>query len=589
MFQCDHLSLSFHGEPLLVDVSFHLQKGERCALVGRNGSGKTTLFRLIEGSESADKGTISSPKGYRIGVLKQHLNFTKPTVLEEAAQVIPEEEQHRAEALLTGLGFDESQMDESPQQLSGGYQLRLELAKVLLKEPDCLLLDEPTNYLDILAIRFLTRFLKRWRGEMILISHDREFLDQVCTHTMGIHRQKVVKLRGSTSEFYSYIMQQEELQEKTRLKVEETRAHLQSYVDRFGAKASKAAQASARKKMIERLPQVEAMRAIASLGFKFHAAPFAGRKMLEANHLSFSYENPLISDLSLQIEKGERIAILGKNGCGKSTVLRLLAKELSPKEGSVEMRDNVICGYFGQTNIDRLNQAHTIEEEIALANPQLNFTQIRNLCGIMMFGGDRAKKKISMLSGGEKSRVLLGKILARPCNLLLLDEPTHHLDLESVEALVDAIEGFEGACVIVTHSELILNRLEFDKLIICHAGGRQEVFWGNYADFLEKIGWEEETEKKAAVSKPPKAKNPPMRPFSVKKLEDKIRGCEEAIQLKEASLHQMGQILLESIEKGKHSQEMYREVAEEQKACDLLYEQLEQLLIEKENIEKDLN
>jgi ATP-binding cassette subfamily F protein 3 len=589
MFQCDHLSLSFHGDPLLTDVSFNLQKGDRCALVGRNGSGKTTLFRLIEGKETPDKGTISSPKGYRIGVLKQHLSFDKPTVLEEAAQVIPEEEQHRAEALLTGLGFDESQMDESPQQLSGGYQLRLELAKVLLKEPDCLLLDEPTNYLDILAIRFLTRFLKRWRGEMILISHDREFLDQVCTHTMGIHRQKVVKLRGSTSEFYSYIMQQEELQEKTRVKVEETRAHLQSYVDRFGAKASKAAQASARKKMIDRLPQVEALRAIANLGFKFHEAPFPGRKMLEAEHLSFSYEEPLIHDLSLEIEKGERIAILGKNGCGKSTVLRLLARELIPKQGSVEMRDNVICGYFGQTNIDRLNPTHTIEEEISLANPLLNFTQVRNLCGIMMFGGDRAKKKIAMLSGGEKSRVLLGKILARPCNLLLLDEPTHHLDLESVEALVDAVEGFQGACIIVTHSELILNRLEFDKLIVCHAGGRQEVFFGNYTDFLEKIGWEEEKDKKGSSSKPPKVKTPPGRSSSLKKLEDKIRVCEEAIQVKEASLHQISQTLVSSIEKGKPQSEIYQQVAEEQKACDFLYEQLELLLIEKENIEKDLN
>lgn len=497
MLQLNDICLSYHGEPLLVDVGFSLQKGERCALLGRNGSGKTTLFRLMAGQETPDKGNISLPKGYRLGILQQHIRFSKPTVIDEAGQVLPDEELHKAYSLLDGLGFDDAQLDESPDRLSGGYQLRLQLAKVLLSEPDCLLLDEPTNYLDIISVRFLIRFLQRWRGEMIIISHDREFLDQICTHTMGIHRQKVVKLKGHTSDFYNYIMQQEQLHEKARMKIEETKAHHQAYIDRFGAKASKATQAASRQKMIDRLPQFDELKALATLGFAFHEAPFPGHKMLEAKDVSFSYDKPLISHLSLIVEKGEKIAIIGKNGCGKSTILRLLAKELAPKTGTIESRDNVTLGYFGQTNIDRLNSAHTIEEEISAANSKLNFTQVKNLCGIMMFSGDKAKKKVSALSGGEKSRVLLGKILAHPCNLLLLDEPTHHLDIESVEALVNAIEEFSGSCIIVTHSELILNRLHFDKLIICHSNGKQEMFLGDYSVFLETVGWEEEGKKKS--------------------------------------------------------------------------------------------
>lgn len=582
MIQLDDISLSYHGDPLLVGVSCCLQKGERCALLGRNGSGKTTLFRLMAGQETPDKGTISMPKGYRLGVLQQHIRFSKPTVLDEAGESLADEDLYKAHTLLAGLGFDDDQVEISPNQLSGGYQLRLQLAKVLLSEPDCLLLDEPTNYLDILSTRFLIRFLQRWRGEMIIISHDRDFLDQICTHTMGIHRNKMVKLRGNTSDFYNYILQQEQLHEKARTKAEETRAHHQSYIDRFGAKASKATQAASRQKMIDRLPQIDELKALANLGFVFHEAPFPGHKMLEAKNVSFAYDEPLITDLSLILEKGERVAIIGKNGCGKSTLLRLLAKELSPTEGMVESRDNVELGYFGQTNIERLAPIHTIEEEISAANSKLNFTQVKNLCGIMMFSGDKAKKKISALSGGEKSRVLLGKILAHPCNLLLLDEPTHHLDIESVEALIDAIEEFQGSCIIVTHSELILNRLHFDKLIICHSGGRQELFLGDYGEFLETVGWEEEGKKKVKAPSPPRPKEEKSvdRSNALKQIQAKIKTCEAAIQAKEASLGQIQQEILSE----PNNQALYTKFAQQKKACDAHYEELEKLLTEQEKI-----
>lgn len=500
MIQVEHLSLSYSGNPVLEDISFTLNPKERCGLVGRNGSGKTTLLRLLIGQETADSGTISFSQGYRLGYLDQHIRFTMPTVLEEACLgLAPEEREesaYKAEAILFGLGFKEEDMEVPPEKMSGGYHLRLHLAKVLLSEPDCLLLDEPTNYLDILSIRFLARFLKGWKRELILISHDREFMDEVTTHTMGVHRKKLRKVKGGTTEFYEQILQQEEIHERTRVNQEKKREHLQSFIDRFGAKASKAVQAQSRQKMIRRIPVLEELKSLYNLDFHFQERPFHGRKMVEAKEIGFSYKPdvPMIHDLSLEIEKGERIAIIGKNGIGKSTLLRMIAGDLNPLQGEVRRSEQASIGYFGQTNIQRLDDAATIEEEIAKSNPALNWTEVKGICGMMMFGGDSSKKKISVLSGGEKSRVLLGKILAKPCNLLLLDEPTHHLDMESVEALIDALEEFEGAVVIVTHSELILKRLVLNRIIVCHAG-KQLPFLGGYEEFLDKIGWEEESEK----------------------------------------------------------------------------------------------
>ena len=227
MIQFDNIALSFSGKTLFNEVSFTLQKGERCALVGRNGSGKSTLFRLIAKEYEPDLGSISIPKGYRIGYLHQHIHFKESTIRDEAALGLPPGEEdmiYKAETILFGLGFTEDDLDRSPSEFSGGYHLRLHLAKVLISEPNCLLLDEPTNYLDILSIRWLTQFLSKWKGEFILISHERDFLDAVCTHTMGLHRNKIRKFKGSTIHYFEKILIEEEIHEKTRLKVEKKRA-----------------------------------------------------------------------------------------------------------------------------------------------------------------------------------------------------------------------------------------------------------------------------------------------------------------------------------------------------------------------------
>lgn len=547
MIQFDDVSLSFSGHPLFENVSFTLQKGERCGFVGRNGSGKSTLFRLITGEMEPDKGSISTPKGYRIGYLQQHIHFTHTTVIEEAASGLPENEKdsiYKAEKILFGLGFSEEDLEKSPQNFSGGYHLRLHLAKVLVGEPDCLLLDEPTNYLDILSIRFLMNFLSKWKGEFIIISHDRDFMDKVTTHTMGIHRENVKKIKGSTINFFEFLLLEEEMHEKTRIKTEKKKAHLQSFIDRFGAKASKAGQAQSKQKMLDREPVLEKLNALSMLSFSFQEAAFPGKKMLSARDLHFSYtDEPLIDNVSLEIEKGERVAIIGKNGRGKSTLLRLIGGDLKPKSGELTLSDNLSVGYFGQTHVDRLNKNHTIVEEIASDNPALNFTQLKAIAGVMMFSGSLSDKKISVLSGGEKSRVLLGKIVAKPCNLLLLDEPTHHLDIESIEALIDAIEDFSGAVVIVTHTELILRRLNVDKIILCE-DGKQTLFLGNYDEFLEKVGWADE--KKNAPSKkkderPAKAPGNKALERRISDLEKKIIDLEEA-QKQDAALLEKGEV-----------------------------------------------
>ena len=312
--------------------SLRYSRKERCGLVGRNGSGKTTLFRLLAQEETPDTGSITIRKHYRIGMMRQHIHFTENTLLAQAALGLPKEEAdhlYKAEKILFGLGFQESDLSRSPHDFSGGFQLRLHLAQLLIAEPDCLLLDEPTNYLDIVSIRFLTRFLQQWQGECILISHDRAFMDHVCTHTMGIHRQKIHKFPCETSAFFEQLRLAEEQYERTRINQEKKREHDQSFIDRFGAKATKAAQAQARVKKLKKMSVLEELQEIRQLDFAFQYAEFPGRTMLSCQDLTFSYTPasytpdttpvtpPLIGPLNLELERGERLAIIGKNGRGQ--------------------------------------------------------------------------------------------------------------------------------------------------------------------------------------------------------------------------------------------------------------------------------
>jgi ATP-binding cassette, subfamily F, member 3 len=495
MISVENLSKRFGDHVLFETVAFQLNPRERLGLVGRNGHGKTTLFRIIGGEEEPDEGIVNIPKAYRIVHVRQAIDFSQETVLNEAAAGLPSHERDqiwRAEKILAGLGFSEKDMQRHPEEFSGGYQVRLNLAKALVSEPDLILLDEPTNYLDITSIRWVERFFLTWPRELMLITHDRSFMDSVVTHTMGIHRQKLRKISGGTDKYYAQIAQDEEVHEKTRVNDERRRKDIELFITRFRAKARLANMVQSRIKTLQKMEKHEKLEKIKTLGFSFRSRPFPGRQMLTAQKLSFTYHSPtpLIRSLSITIAKNDRICIVGRNGRGKTTLLRLLAGSLRPQAGNINYNPNVTIGSFEQTNLKTLVDARTVEEELLYANPDISRQSARNICGAMMFEGDDALKKIGVLSGGEKSRVMLGKLLATPVNLLLLDEPTNHLDMESCDALLAALDNFEGAVVMVTHNEMFLHALA-RRLVVFQSEGI-EIFDGSYQRFLEKGGWQEE-------------------------------------------------------------------------------------------------
>ena len=415
MIQVNNLTKTYGSQVLFDGVSFSINPGERVGLVERNGHVKTTLFRLILGEEIPDSGIISIPKRYSIAHLSQHISFSEETILREACLSIKSQEDgrdetYRAETILNGLGFSKEEFNRNPHELSGGYQIRLNLAKVLITESDLILLDEPTNYLDIVSVRWLKRFLLQWKGEMILITHDRLFMDSVVTHTMGIHRSKIKKISGPTRKLYAQIATEEEVFEKTRINDDKKRREDEQFINRFRAKASKARAVQSRIKQLDKKGKLEELAEIKDLDFRFKSIPFFGKRFMDVEDLSFSFgsDSPvLIERLSFSISKNDRIGVVGKNGKGKTTLLNLLAGELSPSGGKITSHPKLKPAYFGQTNIDRLNPEKTVGEEILDTHPDHSRGEARSICGLMMFDGDKALKKVKVLSGGEKSRVLL--------------------------------------------------------------------------------------------------------------------------------------------------------------------------------------
>ncbi len=499
MIRLDDLQKAYGSQLLFSHASLQMMPGERLGLIGRNGSGKTTLFRLILQEEEPDAGAIILPGHYRIGHLQQQLEFSAATVLEEGCRGLgPEEadERYRVERILAGLGFTREELSRPPAELSSGFQVRLGLARTLVSRPNLLLLDEPTNYLDILSIRWITGFLRNWEGELILISHDRDFMDEVCTHTAIIHRRQIRKVSGNTDKIIAQIAAEEEVHQRTIANEERQRQHLQQFIDRFKAKASKAAAARSKQKALERLPIRDPLEREADLALRFHHEPFPAKTLLTVKELRFRFEpnHPLIEGIDLVIGATDRVAVIGKNGRGKSTLINLLAGELEPQGGIARFHPSARPALFGQGPIDRLHPENTVEGEVGSANAGLQRTAVRAICGAMMFPGDAAEKRISVLSGGERSRVLLGRLIAQPANLLLLDEPSNHLDMQAIESLIEAIREFPGAVVLVTHNEQILR--EVAQRLVVFQGSGVRVFEGGYDDFMERIGWEEERQER---------------------------------------------------------------------------------------------
>jgi ATP-binding cassette subfamily F protein 3 len=563
MITINNLSKSYGTRVLFDNLSFSVGKGEKVGLVGRNGYGKTTLLKMIIGEAEYDSGEIQIPKNYKIGYLKQHLDFSYKTIIEEVASVLPKEEvdnKWKAEKILFGLGFSKEDLYKDPLMFSGGYKIRLNLAKILLSDADMLLLDEPNNYLDIVAIRWLIKFLKNLKGELILITHDRSFMDQVVTHTVAIHRNKAKKVEGNTQKLYEQIAKEEEIYEKTRVNIEKRRKKTELFIRRFRAKARLAGMVQSRIKCLEKQEDMQQLTELETLDFSFNNLTFPANKMLSTYSLTFGYkpEEILINDFNLDVLKKERICVIGKNGKGKSTLLKLLAGRLQPISGNIKKHPELEIGYFVQSDVAQLNEENSIYESIVSETPK--FPQIaRNICGAMMFGGDEMMKKIKVLSGGEKSRVLLGKILAKPVHLLLLDEPTNHLDLESTESLIDAINEFEGSMIIVTHNEQLLNSIA-QKLIIFDRN-KVTFFNGTYPEFLSSCGWEDESdeiktnnkssEKKLYTKEEVKkirAKLIQEKSKALKPLELKIKELEKQIQEKELEIENITKLLVKACE-----------------------------------------
>lgn len=590
MIQINNLTKSYGTRVLFEYLSLRLNSGNKVGFVGRNGTGKSTLFKIILGEEAYDSGEIIIPKNYSIGTLRQHLHFTHKTVREECASALAgdmEHEVYRVEKILFGLGFTQEDLDKDPLSFSGGYQIRLNLVKLLVTEPNLLLLDEPTNYLDIVSLRWLASFIRAFEGEVILITHDRDFMDSVTTHTMGLRRRNISIIKGSTRKYYELMTQKDELYLKTKANHDKKRAELEDFIARNKARASTATLAQSKQKELDKMGIMEDLEGERDLSFSFSYAPTPAKLVLQTKELSFGYntDTPLFQNLSFALEKGKRLAIIGKNGKGKSTLLNCLAGVLTPN-GEMTFHPSTAIAHFGQTNIDRLDKNRTINEEIQSADTGMNNVRIRSICGTMMFSGDDADKKISILSGGERSRVMLGKIIATPANLLFLDEPTNHLDMYSIDALVDAIRRFEGSVVLVTHSEMMLRSLA-DALIIFREGGA-EFFDGTYDEFLEKIGWDEEiTDAPKPLKTTPntnKKENKQLRAALVQErskllspLKKEVEHCENTIMKLEEKLKTSHEQLSTYSNQGETSKllELSKQVGEDEKQIEELFERLE--------------
>ncbi|MDR0453623.1 MAG: ATP-binding cassette domain-containing protein [Deferribacteraceae bacterium] len=511
MLSLQNLSKSYGDRILFDNVTLTVGAGERIGLVGRNGHGKTTLLNIIAGQDSSDSGGIIAPRGYRIGYFSQHLHFSMATSRDEAVSALHAEKKdspYLAEKVISGLGFTADMFRQPPSELSGGYKARLNLAKLLISEPNLLLLDEPTNHLDVLSVRWLKNFLLHWKGEVVFVTHDRSFMDSSATHIAGIHRQKVRKTEGDTEKYYSLTAHDEEIYEKTRLNDEAKRKEMDRFITRFRAKARLGGLVQSRIKTLAKMEKKNRLEAISELEFSFRYKNIAAETVLNADRIMFAYPGgkPLFTDISFALNKGDRLCVIGRNGAGKSTLLRILAGRLPPSAGGVLSHDYAAGGYFGQTDMELLRPEATVEEEVAQAGEyKLDRTAVRNICASMLFSGDEALKKIKILSGGEKCRVMLGKIVARPCGWLLLDEPTNHLDMDASDSLLEALNGYQGAVVIVTHNEMFLHTLA-NRLIVFQ-GDKPFLFEGGYAEFLEKIGWDDdEGGRQGVVSRKPDRK-----------------------------------------------------------------------------------
>jgi len=538
MISLTRISKQYGRQILFVDASFQLNPGERVGLVGPNGSGKTTLFRLITGEEVPDDGEISIPKKLTIGYFRQDVEESAGrSVLDEAILgsgrlgdlhheleqlnhamsaasgdeldavlarfgEVQEEYEHlggyaleaQAREVLHGLGFDDERIDGDVGALSGGWKMRVAMARVLLGRPDVLLMDEPTNHLDIESIVWLERFLDSRDGALLMTSHDREFMNRVTTTIAEIDDGEITTYSGN----YDFYEREREIREANReaayARQQAMLAKEQRFIDRFAAHAAKAAQVQSRVKALEKIEKIELPKRRRVVHFDFRTPPRSGEQVVVLDDLTKAYGRRVVHDgLAMTIRRGERWCVMGKNGAGKSTLLKMVAGQLAPDRGAVRLGASVKIGYFAQLSLDLLDPDLTVEEQLRHDFPHESIGALRNLAGAFQFSGEDIDKKIRALSGGEKTRLVLARMLLDPPNFLVLDEPTNHLDLATKEMLLESLSGFDGTMLFVSHDRAFLRRLSNRVLELGGESGTEtqpHLYPGSYADYVERTGHE---------------------------------------------------------------------------------------------------
>jgi ATP-binding cassette, subfamily F, member 3 len=491
------VSKTYGTRTLFADVSLFIARSDRYGLVGPNGAGKTTLFNLILGEEAPDSGTIEWERGADFGYLPQEsAPVADETIIQIATsgkKLFPENDddhdidwtlEPRAKKILAGLGFREGDADKQAKTFSGGWVMRAHLARLLVAEPALLLLDEPTNHLDLEALLWFQDYLTRYPGGLVVISHDRAFLNALCT---GILEMRGGTLNRYTGDYDDYVAEKEARKEQQAANFKNQQreiAHLQKFVDRFGAKASMASRAKSKEKQIARLEAVavdEPQDDLKRIHFKFPKPPRSGLKVVELEKVHQAYGDHVVyRDLNFTAERGQKIVLVGPNGAGKSTLLKILAGVVPIQGGSLELGSNVVTGYFAQNRLDNLHAGATVFEnvmELRTNENQLTEQQGRAILGAFLFRKDDVHKKVSVLSGGEKSRLALARLLVKPPNLLLMDEPTTHLDIASIDALVGALQDYDGTFIFISHDVYFIRALA--QTVLHVHSGRLTPYAGN--------------------------------------------------------------------------------------------------------------
>ena len=501
MVTVDHISMEFSSRPVLDDITFLINRKERIALVGKNGAGKTTLLRLIAGEYQPTAGRIAKEADMTIGYLPQVMLFQDDRTLRDEVMTVAHEDEARfiaeMDRTVIGLGFERKDFDRPCSEFSGGWRMRIELAKILLSHPDLLLLDEPTNHLDIESIQWLEDFLKTSPSAVLMVSHDRAFIDNVCNRTIEITLGRIYDYNVNYSKFVELRKERHEQQVRAYQNQQKMIADTEEFIERFRYKATKAVQVQSRIKQLEKLERLEVdLEDTSRLNLRFPPAPRSGDYPLIIEDLrkDFGTHN-VFHDVTFTIKRGEKVAFVGKNGEGKSTLVKCIMGQLDYL-GTLKIGHNVKIGYFAQNQAALLDENLTVFDTIDYVAVGDIRTKIRDILGAFMFGGEASEKKVKVLSGGERSRLAMIRLLLEPCNLLILDEPTNHLDMPSKDVLKAALKDFNGTLICVSHDRDFLDGIV--NKVYEFGGGLVKEHLGGIYDFLrtKKIATLQELEKK---------------------------------------------------------------------------------------------